>query len=115
MNMTQEKKSELLHLLKSKKMFGIEYVQCIRFREEKLHLSQLPNDIESLYDYASNCSLCKLSKSKISFDFDSGNRESEIAVITLNSSYNNEKEFQDFKRILENGLSINMLKKLIIN
>jgi len=108
MNMTHEKKSELLHLLNSKKMFGIEHIEMIKFREEKLHLNQLPTDIDTLYDYVSNCSLCKLSKTKISFDFDRGDRKSEIALITLNNSNDNERELQHFSSIFENILNINI-------
>ena len=108
MNITQEKKIELLHLLKSKKMFGIEHIKTIDFRKEKLQLNQLPTDMESLYEYASNCSLCKLSKTKISFDFDRGNRQSKVLVISLNNSFDNEKLFQNFKTMVENVLLIDI-------
>lgn len=108
MNITQEKKLALLHLLKSKKMFGIEHIQTINFREKKQELNQLPTDIESLYEYASNCSLCKLSKSKISFDFDNGDRTSKILIISLLNTNINGKEFQSFKTMVENVLNINI-------
>lgn len=108
MNITQEKKSELLHLLKIKKIFGIEHVQSLSIRKEKQRLNQLPIDIESLYDYASNCSLCKLSKVKTSFDFDRGDRKSEIALISLNNNFDNEKEFLSFKIMAEEILHINI-------
>lgn len=108
MKITQEKKSELLHLLKSKKMFGIEHIKTIHFKEEKTLFKELPIDIESLYDYASNCSLCELSKSKISFDFDMGDRKSKIMIITLNNSFENIKEFDNLKSMAENILEINI-------
>lgn len=108
MIITKETKYQLLHLLKSKKMFGVEHVQTISFQEEKDQLNKLPTDIESLYEYASNCSLCKLSKTKISFDFDRGDRKSEIILISLNNNYDHEKEFRNFKKIIEKTLCINI-------
>ncbi len=108
MNITQEKKSELLHLLKSKKMFGIEHIGSIDFKKEKKQLNELPSTLESLFEYVSNCSLCELSKSKITFDFGRGDIKSKILFITLNNDYNTQREYNNYSRMIENELSINI-------
>lgn len=108
MNLTQEKKSALLHLLKTKKMFGIEHIKPISFNHDFALSDKLPVDLGCLEEYVSNCALCDLAKSKISFDFAKGNMDSEIIIITLKSVYNNTKEYDDLKLMCEKVLDIDI-------
>ena len=104
MNITKEKKQALLHLLKSKKMFGIEHMNSINFKEKIVYTNELPLEMNILEEYVSNCSLCDLAKSKSSFDFAVGNENSKIVIITLKSIVNNKKEFDDLKLMCEKVL-----------
>ena len=108
MNITQEQKSELLYLLKYKKIFGIEHIGLIDFKKETKQLDELPLTLDLLSDYVSNCSLCELSKSKVSFDFDRGDNKSKVMIITMNNDSTTKRDFSNYRSMIEYELNINI-------
>jgi len=108
MNITKEKKAELLNLLYSKKLFGIEYIHQFNFKAVKNNKNKLPIKINELEAYVNNCSLCELYKSKISTSFGNGNLYSKIFFITFNAQLETEKEFKSIKDMIETKLNLDI-------
>jgi uracil-DNA glycosylase len=108
MNITNEMKLEIIHILKMKKFLGIEHISSINFTSQNSHTSILPNEMKSLEEYVNNCSLCTLYKSKESTFFSIGNENSDIFVIGLDYDFDDEKMFLIVKKMFENTLKINI-------
>lgn len=108
MNLNYQTKNELLNLLNTKKLLGIEHINHIELIQKKEIFHDLPDGIDDLYNYVSNCSLCELSKSKMSLSFNKGTFESKIIFINTYSNKDSEKEFQNFKDIIEKILKVNI-------
>jgi len=108
MKINYQTKQELLHLLNTKKMLGIEHVKQIDLSQYYNKRHKLPIDIVGLFDYVSNCSLCELSKSKISCEFSQGNNKSEIFIIHTYLNKESQKEYLDLKNMIEERLKINI-------
>jgi len=108
MNLTVEMKQELLDILRMKKNLGIEYIEEINLNRLVTSENALPNDWNSLEEYVSNCSLCGLSKSKISSNFGSGNNKSKIYFLGVTSTTNDDKEFDILNNIVKNVLHLNI-------
>ena len=106
MRITEKQKLELLKLLKRDKIFGIEYANSIQFNVPKLLSNKLPSNLELLSEYVSKCSLCSLSKSKVSFAFAKGKKSSEIMVVSLFE--NNVKELENLTFLFNSELEINI-------
>jgi len=115
MSITIEMKNELLDILKMKKVLGIKYIEDITFPTKELEISELPDDIESLEEYVSNCSLCELSKSKIESSFSSGDSSSEIYLIGLKNDTKDEKELSVLHNMFQNVLKIDIKNIYITN
>ena len=101
MNITNEMKLEIIHILKMKKFLGIEHISSINFTSQNSHTSILPNEMKSLEEYVNNCSLCTLYKSKESTFFSIGNENSDIFVIGLDYDFDDEKMFLIVKKCLK--------------
>ncbi|MGB3750959.1 MAG: uracil-DNA glycosylase family protein [Arcobacteraceae bacterium] len=108
MNLTIEMKQELLHILKTKKILGIKHVEDINLNRTNKMMSRLPQDINGLEEYVTNCSLCELSKSKISSSFGIGDSKSKIYFLGVKSTTNDEKEFDILSNMLKNVLELNV-------
>jgi len=101
MHITEKTKSELLHVLNTKKMFGLEYINQVDFQNFRTTKLELPLNIDSLNEHILNCSLCELSKIKTFSPFVHGTMNSKIFVITLNDNIEmNKKEYINFENIL---------------
>jgi len=107
MNINYQTKKELLHILNTKKMLGIQHINPIKVIQRKENNHKLPKDLKDLKDYVSNCSLCELSKSKISSFFSKGNFESGIIIINTHGR-KDEVELENFKDMIENILKVNI-------
>jgi len=108
MNLTAEMKEELLHILRMKKNIGIKYIKDISINRLDRSENELPNDLHSLEEYASNCSLCGLVKSKISSNFGSGDTKSRIYFVGVKSTTKDDKEFDILNNMLKNVLQLNI-------
>jgi len=108
MNITNKTKLELLNILKMKKLFGIGHISTIDFNEIGTLSKYLPLDLNNLKEHVSNCSLCELSKSKHSYSLHKGNEKSKIILIDLINGFEEGKELNSLKNILESTLSINI-------
>ena len=106
MNISEKQKLVLLELLQRDKILGIEYLNSIQFQSLKLLSTKLPSNLLLLSDYVSKCSLCSLSKSKISFSFDNGNKNSQIMVVSL--FQNNSKELDNLTFLFNTELAIDI-------
>ncbi len=101
--MTQNQKNKILGSLDKYKSFGIQYHEPVNFLNYSIDKNHLPNDIDSLENYVSNCTLCELSK--YSDDkplFGIGNVNSQLYIIGTNFSF------------LDNNLN-NILKNMVQN
>ncbi len=105
---TKEKKIELLNILNTQKLFGIEHINHFDLGVEQTNKNQLPMEINELSSYVDNCSLCELSKSKIASSFAMGDVNSKIFLISLRNSFRGEKGFSNIKDMVENGLNVNI-------
>jgi len=106
MNITEKQKCELLTLLENDKIFGIEYANSIQFKKQKFLSNKLPLNLELLSEYASKCSLCSLSKSKVSFNFDFGDKMSNIMMVSVDKI--NVREFDNLKNLFNSELEIDI-------
>jgi len=115
MNITKEKKAELLNILYSKKLFGIKYINQFNIKMTKNNNNKLPIEINELESYVTNCSLCELYKSKISSSFGNGNVNSKVFFVTLYNLPETEKEFKNIKDMIEMKLNLDINDIYITN
>lgn len=107
MKLSLKRKNQLLNQLQMDQLFGFEYTNSIDIQQLRKDIDSLPKNIEELSEYISNCSLCELSKFKISCPSGKGNPLSKIVLISLNRDYKNEKEYNEIKQLFENKFNIN--------
>lgn len=115
MNITKQIKSEIIHILKMKKLIGIEHITPVSFSRKTNNKLSLPDEILNLEEYVKNCSLCELSKSKESILFGKGNNTSEIYIVGLNYNYEDDKKFFLIKKMIENVIKLNINETYMTN
>ncbi len=102
-------KLDMLDALNHCRSFGIEYIDNINHRNNKLDKQILPRDYNQLKEYSKNCTLCEISKYKHSFDFDFGCENSKIYIIGLdNSIVLNKLKLESFKNTVLKILNIRL-------
>ena len=102
--MILRRKERILKILRSYKLFGIEYIDPIDLNNIHNIDHRLPTSIDDLYDHIDHCSLCTLSHNR---SFRSlYNKDSSIVVVTKNDNlYQDNKLFDSFKTILSHILN----------
>ncbi|MGB5867027.1 MAG: uracil-DNA glycosylase family protein [Arcobacteraceae bacterium] len=108
-------KSEIIHILKMKKLIGIEHISPVSFSRKKNDKLKLPDDINIVKEYVDNCALCELSKSKSSVLFAKGNGTSKIYIIGLNYNYNDDKKLSLITKMVENVIHIDINNTYMTN
>jgi len=108
MNIEENIKSELLHVLKKKKLLGIKYIEQINFTNKINSKLKLPENLVQLNEYVENCSLCELSKMNIGINFGNGNIDSDLLIISLHNNFFDEKAFLNIQNMIENVLKIDL-------
>lgn len=91
-----------------KKILGIKHIEDINLNRTDSIISTLPQDMKNLEEYVSHCSLCELSKSKISSSFGIGDSKSKIYFLGVTNTTTDEKEFDIFSNMLTNVLELNV-------
>lgn len=108
-HMTYLQKKVLQKTLQQYKLCGIEYLDDINFTKLDKNIKKLPNSFVKLEEFVKNCSLCSLSKEKISCGFGKGNYSSEIFVIDTNQySHSSEAVYDMLKNMFEKVLLLDM-------
>jgi len=108
MNIEENIKSELLYVLKTKKLLGIKYIEKIDFTNKINSKLKLPENLEQLNEYVENCSLCELSKMNTGIHFGNGNIGSDLLIISLHNNFFDEKAFLNIQNMIENVLKIDL-------
>jgi len=106
--MTREIKKELIHILKMKKLFGMEHIPQLNFDLKENRINTLPSNIKDLETHVDNCSLCELSKIKESSYLGKGDVNSSIYLIGINYNFDLEKDFLMIKNMVEKVLNRNI-------
>lgn len=108
MNISKQLQDELVHILKMKKLLGIEHIASINFTLSKKSKNLLPTTMQVLEDHVQNCSLCELYKSKISSGFGIGDFTQDVYIVGLDYKFELEKEFMMIKNVCEKVLELNI-------
>lgn len=73
------------------------------------NIKKLPDTFSKLEDVVQNCSLCNLSKEKISCGFGKGDCSSDVFIVALNESeFENEAVFETLKNMVQKVLMLDM-------
>lgn len=108
MNISKQLQDELVHILKMKKLLGIEHIDSINFTQKKQSKNLLPTAMPILEEHVENCSLCELYKSKISSGFGIGDFTKDVYIVGLDYRFELEKEFMMIKNMCEKVLELNI-------
>lgn len=79
--MTKAVKNKILYQLNFLKSIGYEYHNLIKFSNNEVNSSSLPDNMESLKSVVENCYLCELSKSRKNVLFGEGNSNASLMLI----------------------------------
>ena len=79
--MTKAVKNKILYQLNFLKSIGYEYHNLIKFSNNEVNSSSLPDNMESLKSVVENCYLCELSKSRKNVLFGEGNLNASLMLI----------------------------------
>lgn len=115
-HMTDLQKNALLKTLQQYKLCGIEYIDDINFTKLDKNIKKLPDSFSKLEDIVKNCSLCSLSKEKLSCGFGDGDYSSDIFVIDTNSNSGlNQPVYDMLKNMFEKVLMIQIEEIFLTN